>query len=138
MLTKSPFLPRDFTSSFNLSRSDFSGLREHYSVSGICAACPEIIFEGRLFCFTGESHRAKRAEIADIVVQLGGTQRSSVSPKTDYLVVGNSGNPCWAYACYGRKIEEAVTLRKAGAKVVIVNETDFWDAVDDKLAGIEE
>ena len=127
----------DFTSSFNLSRSDFSVLREHYSVSGICAACPEIIFEGRLFCFTGESHRAKRAEIADIVVQLGGTQRSSVSPKTDYLVVGNSGNPCWAYACYGRKIEEAVTLRKAGAKVIIVNETDFWDAVDDKLAGIE-
>ena len=52
-------------------------------------------------------------------------------------MVGNSGNPCWAYACYGRKIEEAVTLRKAGAKVVIVNETDFWDAVDDKLAGIE-
>ena len=56
--------------------------------------------------------------------------------KTNYLIVGNAGNPCWAYACYGRKIEEAVALRKEGAQVTIVNETDFWDAVDDALAGI--
>ena len=73
-----------------------------------------------------------------MIASLGGTLRSSVFAKTDYLIVGNSGNPCWAYACYGRKIEEAVTLRRAGAKTIIVNETDFWDAVDDKTAGIEE
>ena len=63
--------------------------------------------------------------------------RSGVSPKTDYLIVGNAGNPCWAFACYGRKIEDAIRLRKDGAKVVIVNETDFWDAVEDAEAGIE-
>lgn len=128
----------DFTSSLNLNRADFDELREKYSISGICAACPDISFAGKIFCFTGESLRAKRAEIADIIDSLGGTLRSSVSAKTDYLIVGNSGNPCWAYACYGRKIEEAVALRQGGAKVVIVNETDFWDAVDDKTAGIEE
>lgn len=128
----------DFTSSLNLNRADFDELREKYSISGICAACPDISFAGKIFCFTGESLRAKRAEIADIIDSLGGTLRSSVSTKTDYLIVGNSGNPCWAYACYGRKIEEAVALRQGGAKVVIVNETDFWDAVDDKTAGIEE
>lgn len=128
----------DFTSSFNLTRADFDDLREKYSIPGICAACPDVSLEGKLFCFTGESLRAKRAEIADVIASLGGMFRSSVSAKTDYLIVGNSGNPCWAYACYGRKIEEAVALRRAGAKVVIVNETDFWDAVDDKLAGIEE
>lgn len=128
----------DFTSSFNLTRANFDELREKYSIPGICAACPDVSFEGKLFCFTGESLRAKRAEIADIIASLGGTLRPSVSAKTDYLIVGNSGNPCWAYACYGRKIEEAVNLRRAGAKVVIVNETDFWDAVDDMLAGIEE
>ena len=128
----------DFTSSLNLNRADFDELREKYSISGICAVCPDISFAGKIFCFTGESLRAKRAEIADIIDSLGGTLRSSVSAKTDYLIVGNSGNPCWAYACYGRKIEEAVALRQEGAKVVIVNETDFWDAVDDKTAGIEE
>ena len=128
----------DFTASYNLSEKDFSQLREKYSIGGICAVCPEITFEGKLFCFTGESYRAKRAEIADTITQLGGKARSSVSSKTDYLVVGNSGNPCWAYACYGRKIEEAVNLRKEGASVIIVNETDFWDAVDDALAGVTD
>ena len=128
----------DFTSSFNLTRANFDELREKYSIPGICAACPDVSFEGKLFCFTGESLRAKRAEIADIIASLGGTLRPSVSAKTDYLIVGSSGNPCWAYACYGRKIEKAVNLRRAGAKVVIVNETDFWDALDDMLAGIEE
>lgn len=121
----------DFTSSYNLSEKEFTHLREKYSISGICAVCPEISFEGKTFCFTGESYRAKRSEIAEAVVKLGGIARTSVSAKTDYLIVGNAGNPCWAYACYGRKIEEAVNLRKQGAGIVIVNETDFWDAVDD-------
>ena len=31
-----------------------------------------------------------------------------------------------------------MALRKEGAGVIIVNETDFWDAVDDAQAGIVE
>lgn len=128
----------DFTSSYNLSEKDFSALKEKYSIGGICAVCPEIVFPDKIFCFTGESYRAKRAEIAAVIEQLGGTVTGSVSRKTDYLVVGNAGNPCWAYACYGRKIEQAMALRKEGAGVIIVNETDFWDAVDDAQAGITD
>ncbi len=126
----------DFTSSYNLSEKEFARLREQYSLDGICAICPEITFQDKIFCFTGEFYRGKRAEIAQTVAQLGGIVRTSVSAKTDYLVVGNAGNPCWAYACYGRKIEQAVSLRKQGAGIIIVNETDFWDAVDD--IGIEQ
>ena len=128
----------EFKDSLNLVEQDFIDLRKKYSVSGICAVCPEISFKDKLFCFTGESYRCKRAEIAAIVEELGGTFRSSVSKKTDYLIVGNGGNPCWAYSCYGRKIEEAMQLRKSGAHVVIVNETDFWDAVEDAQAGITD
>jgi NAD-dependent DNA ligase len=60
-----------------------------------------------------------------------GIFKSSVSKNTDYLIVGNAGNRCWAYSCYGRKIEEAMDLRKSGAKVQIVNEVDFWNAILD-------
>lgn len=127
----------DFTSSYNLSENDFSELRKKYSVSGICATYPSITFQDKFFCFTGESRRAKRDEIAALVARAGGAMRASVSAKTDYLVVGNAGNPCWAYACYGRKIEDAMALRKEGAHVVIVNEIDFWDALDDAIANIE-
>lgn len=62
----------DFTSSFNLNQLDFDRLKEKYSVSGVCASNPDICFEGKSFCFTGESCRAKRTEIAEIVTNLGG------------------------------------------------------------------
>lgn len=126
----------EFKNSFNLVERDYVDLREKYSIDGICASCPELTIKGKIFCFTGESYHGTRKELADTVQELGGIFRTSVSSKTDYLVVGNAGNPCWAYACYGRKIEEAVNLRKAGGRVVIVNETDFWDAVEDLKAGI--
>lgn len=124
----------EFKNSLNLSESSFIELREQYSVSGICACCPDVSFQGKSFCFTGESYRGPRSELAEAVERLGGIFKTGVSAKTDYLVVGNAGNRCWAYACYGRKIEDAVRLRKEGAHVVIVNETDFWDAVEDALA----
>lgn len=128
----------EFKDSCNLNEGDFKTLQEKYCIGGICAVCPEISFENKLFCFTGESYRGTRAELAAVVEQLGGKLRSGVTRKTDYLVVGNAGNPCWVYSCYGRKIEDAIALRKDGAHVVIVNETDFWDAVDDAQAGISD
>ena len=120
----------EFKDSRNLAESDFVKLREQYSIQGICAVDPDIEIKGRSFCFTGESYRATRAEIVKTIEELGGSAKSSVTKKTDYLIVGNAGNPCWAFSCYGRKIEQAIALRKAGCKVVIVNETDFWAAVE--------
>ena len=121
----------DFKDSYNLVEADFVELRSKYSIGGICAYCPELEIVGKTFCFTGESYRSTRAEIKAEIERIGGIFRTSVTKSTDYLVVGNAGNPCWAYSCYGRKIEEAMALRKAGAKVQIINETDFWDAVWD-------
>lgn len=121
----------EFRDSYNLVEADFVELRTKYSVGGICAYCPEVEIREKVFCFTGESYRSTRAEIKAEIENIGGIFRSSVTKNTDYLVVGNAGNPCWAYSCYGRKIEEAMALRKAGAKVQIINETDFWDAVWD-------
>jgi len=120
----------EFKDSLNLVEKDYVDLREKYSISGICAANPIVNIIGHTFCFTGESYRGTRKEISDVIETLGGICRGSVSKKTDYLIVGNGGNPCWAYACYGRKIEEAVNLRRQGGHVIIVNETDFWAAVD--------
>lgn len=102
------------------------------SVSGICANCPEISFEGRTFTFTGSSVKAKRSDIGDHVVRRGGKFAPAVSEKTDFLVIGSEGNPCWAFACYGRKVEKAIELRKQGHSIVIIHESDFWDAVEDQ------
>lgn len=100
-------------------------------VVGLCAVCPEITFTGKGFSFTGASPRYQRTEFKAMVGSLGGRFVENPSPKVDYLVIGSEGNPCWAYACYGRKVEQAIQLRKEGHRILIVHEHDFHDAVED-------
>lgn len=97
------------------------------TLPGICAIDPAIAFEDRRFCFTGESSRT-RDEMQILVTSRGGIVLADVSPKLDFLIVGSKGNPCWAYACYGRKIEKVMQLRQNGAHILIVHENDFFDA----------
>ncbi|MFH1158350.1 MAG: BRCT domain-containing protein [Pseudomonadota bacterium] len=98
---------------------------------GVCAVCPEIKFSGFTFCVTGSSHTYSRKEFEKIITDLGGVPSSTVTQSVDYLVIGADGNPCWVYACYGRKVEKAIELRKMGRKIIIVHENDFHDAVAD-------
>lgn len=106
-------------------------LAEGASLVGLCAVCPEISFAQSTFCFTGASSKYTRAEFTAIVNRLGGDVLNGVSAKLNYLVIGADGNPCWAYACYGRKVEKAVELRKQGKRIIIVHENDFHDAMAD-------
>ena len=88
-------------------------------------------FAGAKFCFTGTSTHYTRSQLSETVSRLGGEVVPSMSAHVRYLIIGADGNPCWAYACYGRKVEKAVELRKSGVRVLIVHENDFHDAVAD-------
>jgi hypothetical protein len=119
----------DTKMSYNINEFDIKALQSKYSISGICAVCPEISFENKIFCFTGTSRKGTRNEIAEIIKNNGGSFNNNVTKQTDYLIVGGEGNPCWAFSCYGRKVEKAVELRKNGSKIIIVHENDFWDEI---------
>jgi NAD-dependent DNA ligase len=100
-------------------------------VTCVCACCPEITLPEKTFCFTGASDRYTRSQFQELVGTLGGSFSKNVTHAVDYLVIGADGNPCWAFACYGRKIEQAVDMRKNGSRIMIVHENDFFDAVED-------
>lgn len=102
------------------------------NIGGICAIAPNIRFIDNQFCFTGTSAKSSRSEIAKVIEEYGGKFVNSVSKKTNYLIVGDDGNPCWAYACYGRKVEKAITLRREGAQIIIVHENDFWNELEER------
>ena len=121
----------DTTVSVNINQKDLDVLKQKYSISGICSVCQDIAFKGNVFCFTGKSNHATRNDIAQIITEHGGIFKNNVTQNTRYLIVGADGNPCWTYSCYGRKIEEAVNLRKNGQKLSIINEIDFWDILED-------
>lgn len=94
---------------------------------GVCVVDPQIEFHRRVSCFTGKSSKASRKELAALIADKGGIFKDSVVRELDYLIVGADGNPCWAYSCYGRKIEQVIDLRKNGFPILLVHEYDFWD-----------
>ena len=114
----------------NIDKDELSKLRQEINISGICAVCPEVHFSNKTFCFTGISSRTTRDRIKNIIESLNGIFKNTVSKLIDYLIVGDNGNPCWVFSCYGRKIEMAVKLRKNGHSILIVHENDFWDNLD--------
>lgn len=98
------------------------------NIVGLCATNPKIDFKSS-FCFTGTSSKYSRTEFRKVIASLGGTTAEKVTKDLNYLVVGAEGNPNWAFACYGRKVETAVTLRKNGHPVMIIHENDLHKAI---------
>jgi NAD-dependent DNA ligase len=120
----------EFCSSFTSSDQEFE--TPHLTARmlfDIFAVSPVISFDDYIFCFTGESKRASREEMKLLAQDRGAKIVEAVSPELDYLVVGVNGNPCWAYCSYGRKIAQAIELRRQGSRLLIVHESDFFAAL---------
>jgi hypothetical protein len=92
---------------------------------------PDITIQENIFCITGVSKKFKRKEIVEKIELYGGYVVDNVSSKINYLIVCDEKNSCWAFTCYGRKIEEAIKLRKQGLRLVIVHEFDLYDTLED-------
>lgn len=101
------------------------------NISGHCTSDPNIDFDGKTFCITGVLKSGARAELENLISDLGGIPTKTVTKKTDYLIVGDNGNQSWAFACYGRKVEKALEMRKVGHQICLVHEYDLMDAIED-------
>ena len=117
-----------------LSTDELVEIKNTASIYAVCSTNPKIIFRNNLFCFTGKSSKGSRKDIADIVINAGGLFKDTVVSDTKYLIVGDDGNPCWAFACYGRKVEKAITAKKSGQNINIVHETSFWECLQGGLS----
>lgn len=102
-------------------------------ISGHCSSDPQVTFKDKTFCITGVLKRGNRDDLQKDIIKLGGIPTSTITKKTDYLIIGDNGNPAWAFACYGRKVEKALSLRKEGHTIMLVHEFDFSDIIDDLL-----
>jgi hypothetical protein len=102
------------------------------TLKGICAVDPTLTFEGKIYAFTGIARAGQRSTLAARVASRGATVVDRVSSSLDVLVVGQKGNPNWAFCCYGRKIEEVLHLRRHHQRrILIVHENDLLDALND-------
>ena len=86
--------------------------RSGLSLMGICAVDPDIQFEGRKFVFTGTSQKTTRKEISKQIEERNGIFLSNLSKECNYLVVGNGGNPAWAFSVTAERSKRQCNFEK--------------------------
>jgi hypothetical protein len=88
---------------------------------------PNVVFEGRSFCFTGIFifGDGDRNQCEAAIRARGGFCYERPNRNLNYLVVGSFAEPAWAHQTYGRKIENALELKLAGANCKIISE-EHW------------
>jgi hypothetical protein len=88
---------------------------------------PEIIFQGRSFCFTGVFDFANgNRNQCEIETKLrGGFCYERPNRALNYLVVGNYAEPSWGHGSFGRKILAVLDFKSSGAKCQIISE-ELW------------
>jgi hypothetical protein len=88
---------------------------------------PEVVFEGRSFCFTGVFvfGDGDRNQCEAAIRARGGMCHSHPTRDLSYLVVGSFVEPAWAFQNFGRKIETALELKSNGSNCIIISE-EHW------------
>jgi len=126
------FFGEFFSFTEEIGRGSHDG-RKPGVIRSVCAKAPQVVFGGRLFCFTGSSAREPRDTIREIIRRQGGQYAETFDESVNYLIIGAGGSPCWTYACYGRKVEQAVEWQRKGCAIQIIHEEDFWESLDHQL-----
>lgn len=89
---------------------------------------PDLVWSERVFVFTGIMAYGPRKDCESLVEDKGGIIGSGINRKTNYLVIGSSGNEQWRHSSYGTKIMKAVELRESGSSIAIISE-EHWQRV---------
>ena len=89
-----------------------------------------IMLSGCLFCLAGEFDHGGKKEIEALILRKGGRPSRKVTPNTDFLVLGDESNPCWAFSCYGRHVEMAAQMRQDGRAIQIISESDLRRSIE--------
>lgn len=87
-------------------------------------------FFGKVCVFTGTLEKIKRADAAQIVVDLGGECGNSVTKKTNYLILGNNDYSPNIKGGKSAKQKKAEELKLKGNDIEIISENTFYDMIN--------
>lgn len=81
-----------------------------------------IDFEGKTFCLTGEFKTATKQEVSKKLQDLGAIEKTGISSKLNYLIIGGVGSDAWKFGKIGGKQAKAQELNEKGANIKIIDE----------------
>ncbi len=89
-------------------------------------------FYGKSIVFTGELKNISRRNAMQKVVNIGGIVKSSVSSKTDYLIVGKQDLTLVGSSGLSTKERKAYDFIDKGFNIKILSESDFINLIENK------
>lgn len=90
--------------------------------------CPIILHNAKI-CLTGDFLFGTRTRCEEVSTLAGAILRNAVTGKTDLLVVGTHVSPSWAHTAFGRKIQQAMEIQRAGSRLKIISEQRWHRAL---------
>lgn len=105
---------------------------EHRSTNfGFDDPPPNITFVDDYFCLTGVFEYGMREEVEQILEKIGAHIKKNIVKKVPlYLVVGTFCTEEWKFSNYGRKLEQAMALRKDGYQISIISEAHMFEELE--------
>lgn len=107
------------------STEEINELKARISLNALCATEPNLAIEGKYIAITGQLKRYEKAQLIERIKALGGTYRQHVTEDLDYLIICDESALMWGFEPYGRKIDQALSLRASGHPIAIVQKKDF-------------
>lgn len=86
---------------------------------------------------TGSFYTMSRKQIGELIESRGAKLDKSVNRKIDLLVVGGMASRDWAFSSFGRKIEEALTVRKYGTPLLIIDEKQITEWLNESITAYD-
>lgn len=84
-----------------------------------------ISINGKFICLSGDFAYGSKKEVEAYLLSKGAEVVSSVTKKTDILVLGQGGSAMWKYGNYGSKYEKVQKLNENGCSILVYKENDF-------------
>ena len=98
-------------------------------VDSVSCSCDCLELTGKNICLSGEFNHGSKDQVSALLTQKGANIQSSVTKKTNIVVVGGQGNSNWVAGNYGTKIKKALEFQSKGLGIMIIREADFWDNI---------
>lgn len=82
-------------------------------------------FTGKTICLTGNFVSGSKEQIAALLERCGAAVCSTVTRKTDVLIVGGEGSREWSFGNYGTKVKKAMEMKAKGIEIDIITEEEL-------------
>lgn len=86
---------------------------------------------GRVVVFTGALSSMERKDAFQIVANLGGIPKDSVTKKTNFLVIGNADFVASVKNGKTNKMKQAEDYRRKGCDILVVSENTFFEMISE-------